>query len=387
VNPSLKHSRKISPLALAIVFPFAILLFGQAADFDGRPALILKNDKVELTVLTRGAMMVNLVLRDDSEKLSPFWNAERAQRATGSAPSRPSASLGHFLCLDGFGAPSAEESAAGIPFHGEANRQQFEPLQESHNGASTLILRTRLPVVQEAITRTLTQIDGENVVYVNTEVENLVAIDHPISWAEHATTGPPFLIPGQTVIDMSAAKCRVRPEKAGSTGKLAYGKDFVWPLAPLTKGGSVNLTTIPTNETSLDLATCQIDPARTYGYVTVLRPDKHLIFGYVFRREHYPWLMSWMNYSGDARAARGTEFSSQPFDISRQEAVAMNPLFDTPTFRWLPAKSKIESRFLMFYTKVPDDFSKIDDVTLDSGKLTIVDHSGKRMTLAASKGL
>jgi hypothetical protein len=62
---------------------------------------------------------------------------------------------------------------------------------------------------------------------------------------------------------------------------------------------------VAANETSLDLATCVIDPARTYGYVTVLRPDKHLLFGYVFRREEFPWLMSWMNYSGDARAARG----------------------------------------------------------------------------------
>ncbi len=50
------------------------------------------------------------------------------------------------------------------------------------------------------------------------------------------------------------------PQKAGSTGKLAYEKDFVWPLAPLTQGGSVNLTTVPANGTSLDLATCLIDP-------------------------------------------------------------------------------------------------------------------------------
>jgi hypothetical protein len=58
--------------------------------------------------------------------------------------------------------------------------------------------------------------------------------------------------------------------------------------------------------------------------------------------------MSWMNYTGDNRAARGMEFSSQPFDISHQETVAISPLFGTPTF----AKSTIETRFLMFYTKV-----------------------------------
>jgi hypothetical protein len=97
--------------------------------------------------------------------------------------------------------------------------------------------------------------------------------------------------------------------------------------------------------------------------------------------------MSWMNYTGDRHAARGMEFSSQPFDISHRETVAMSPLFGAPTFRWLPAKSTLETRFLMFYTKVPDDFTRIDDVTLESGRLTILDHSGKRVVLAASRGL
>jgi hypothetical protein len=65
----------------------------------------------------------------------------------------------------------------------------------------------------------------------------------------------------------------------------------------------------------------------------------------------------------------------------------MSPLFGTPTFRWLSAKSTIETRFLMFYTKAPDDFTRIDDVTLDGGRLTILDHSGKRLVLPASQGL
>jgi hypothetical protein len=76
------------------------------------------------------------------------------------------------------------------------------------------------------------------------------------------------------------------------------------------------------------------------------------------------------------------EFSSQPFDISHHDTVAMSPLFGLPTFRWLPAKSKIESRFLLFYARVPKGFTKIDDVTMQGGKLTIVDHSGETVVLA-----
>ena len=369
--------------------PFALLLvawalIAETTDFDGRPALILHNEKIELTILTRGATLANLVLRDDPEKLSPYWNTDRALKPNGPPPSPLSGSIGHFLCLDGFGAPSDEEAAAGIPFHGEASRQQFETVTGT---ATTIQLKARLPLAQEDITRTITLIDGENVVYVNTEVESLLAIDHPISWAEHATTGPPFLSPGQTIIDLPATKCRVRPQKAGSTGKLAYGKDFVWPMGPLTKGGTVNLTTVPANEISLDLASCIVDPARTYGYVTVLRPDKHLIFGYVFRREEFPWLMSWMNYSGDARAARGFEFSTQPFDVSHRETVDAHEMFGTPTYKWLPAKAKLHASFLLFYSEAPDGFENVTDVKLDGGQLQVLDKSGRVITLKASRPL
>lgn len=59
-----------------------------------------------------------------------------------------------------------------------------------------------------------------------------------------------------------------------------------------------------------------------------------------------------------------------------------------PTFRWLPAKSTISTRFLMFYLRVPQGFSQIDDVRLEGGKLVIEDRkSGKRVDAPASRGL
>jgi hypothetical protein len=41
----------------------------------------------------------------------------------------------------------------------------------------------------------------------------------------------------------------------------------------------------------------------------------------------------------------------------------------------------------MFYARVPEGFTKIDNVTFENGKITILDHSGKSVTLAASQGL
>jgi hypothetical protein len=65
----------------------------------------------------------------------------------------------------------------------------------------------------------------------------------------------------------------------------------------------------------------------------------------------------------------------------------MSPLFGTPTFRWLPAKAKLQTNFLLFYVRVPEGFTRIDDVVLESGNLTIVDRSGLKLVLPASRGL
>jgi len=60
-------------------------------------------------------------------------------------------------------------------------------------------------------------------------------------------------------------------------------------------------------------------------------------------------------------------------------------LFDTPTYRWLPAKSKVSSRYLIFYTKVPSGFKKVDDVRLEGSKVVVEDRSAKqKITLTAS---
>ncbi|MDR3700729.1 MAG: hypothetical protein P4L56_13880 [Candidatus Sulfopaludibacter sp.] len=351
----------------------AVLLFvtaGATQQASRPPDMILTNDLLELTILGTGGTFSKLLLRD-GEPVSPL------------------ASIGHFLALDGFGAPSEQERAAGMPFHGEASKQAVKVIASQNSGpVRSLTLQTLLPLAQESLTRKVEMVEGEQVVYVTSDLESGMAVDRPFSWAEHATIGPPFLEKGKTVVDMPALNCRVRPFKPGAIpGRLAYERDFQWPLAPTKDNGQADLRLVPADNNYLDLASCQMDPKRKLAFVTALHLDKHLLFGYVFRRQDYPWLMSWMNYTGDSRAARGMEFSTQPFDISHRETVAMSPLFGTPTFRWLPAKARLQTRFLLFYARAPEGFTRVDDVVLEGGKLTIVDRSGLRLVLPASREL
>jgi hypothetical protein len=232
-------------------------------------------------------------------------------------------------------------------------------------------------------------VDGEQVVYIDSELESLLAFDRPVNWGEHATIGPPFLELGKTVVEMSATRAQTRSYESQSETpphRLASFKPFTWPMAPGRNGESIDVRPTPALTPIGDHTTSLMDPARRLVFVTAFHPDKRLLLGYVFRREEYPWTQLWESYPADGRLARGLEFATQPFDVPRREVIQLNAMFDAPTYRWLPAKSRIRSAFLMFYTRTPGGFRKVDDVVLDGGRLTVEDRmSGIKVMLAASR--
>ena len=357
------------------------------ASFEGMPAVHISNGKLELTILQRGSSFAQLVMKGDPQRINPLWEPIRMAREALSKPTF-GASIGHFVCVDGFGGVSKEEAAAGLTGHGEAHIQTFEILRQT---AEMVEMRATLPVLQETLTRTVRMIEGESVVYVSSRLESLLGFDRPVVWAEHATIGSPFLEPGVTAVDLPAEKSQTRPYKDGGRGlphRLPSGQDFTWPNAPGAQGGLVDVRTAPANTNSGDHTTSLMDRSRKYAFVTALHPGKRLIFGYVFRHEEFPWVQSWENYPPNGKLARGLEFSTQPYDVPRREAVTLATMFGAPTYRWLPAKSSITSGFLFFYATAPEGMQHVDDVRLEDGKLTITDRRANRsLTLAASGGL
>lgn len=355
--------------------------------FEEQPSLVFSGDRLALTILTRGGAFAELTLADDPARLSPLWNPARQAREAGK-PAPLGTSVGHFVCVDGFGSGSPEEKAAGLPNHGEAHLEPWHVRSSGKQGrTATVSFTVKLPLLQEQFTRTLRMVDGENVVYVESELESLLAFDRPVCWAEHATVGSPFLEPVVTAIDMPAGRCRTRPYDAprADLRRLASGVDFTWPLAPERDGKKVDQRAEPADPSRLDHFACLLDPARPLVFVTALNTSQRLVFGYVFRRDEYPWVQNWDNFANGRRMTRGIEFSTQPYDVSRREVVETHRMFDTPVYRWLPAKGKIGSRFLLFYARTPQGMRNVDDVRLENGRIVIEDrHSHQRVTLEAS---
>jgi hypothetical protein len=62
-------------------------------------------------------------------------------------------------------------------------------------------------------------------------------------------------------------------------------------------------------------------------------------------------------------------------------------MFGTPTYKWLPAKAKLHTSFLLFYSKAPAGFESVADVKLEGGQIQIRDKSGRVIALKASRPL
>ncbi|MDZ4802659.1 MAG: hypothetical protein SGI92_31240 [Bryobacteraceae bacterium] len=347
-----------------LLFPALLTAAAFAQDFRGKPAVTIANDKIEITVLRQGAALASIVLRDDPSKLNPLWTPEQ----------RPNGGFGHFICVDGFGGMSPEESKAGLQGHGEALRTEFQVIGPiTQDGVSTVTLTALLPLVQERFTRSYELRPGENVVYVRSRLESLVAFDRTIAWAEHATIGSPFLERAVTAVDQSGTQSRSRPYNAAQKGRrsLDSGKDFTWPAAPLASGSTVDLRTAPISGATMDHSTTRQDTAQPNSWVTAVNPKMGRLIGWVWRTSDFPWLQNWQNYPEQGVLARGLEFSTQPWDVPRREAVALNPMMGNPTFRWLPAKAAIETTFVLFYTPVPRTLTRVTSLDAGSGKILL----------------
>jgi hypothetical protein len=363
----------------------------QKTTFEGYPAVTLSNDKMELKLMVQGSTLASVVLRDDPEKLNPLWNPMRMARELGQSP-HFDGGAGLFVCVDGFGPVSAEEKAVGLPMHGEAHAQMFEVTSHREGSSDSVTMRATLPIVHEVFTRTFRVFEGESVISVDSELENQLGFDRPVNWAEHATIGSPFLDSGATVVDISGSRSRTRPyteiANGPSTRRLTSGEDFTWPLAPGLNGDAIDLRQTPDNAHLLDHATTLLDPKRALEWATAINTKEHLLLGYIFRRAEYPWLQYWGNYPPTHKFSRGMEFGTQPFDVPRREAVSTGEMFGEPTYRWLPAKSKISSRFVVFYMRVPEGFDKVDDVRIDGGQIIVEDHlTHKEVRLVATVDL
>lgn len=286
---------------------------------------------------------------------------------------------GHSLSFDYFGPPSEEETAAGLSTHGEAPALKWKRAVSGPTATNCLTYGCRLPEAQIDFQRNLCLDDTNPVVYCQERAENLSCVDRPISWNEHVTFGAPFLEAGTTIFDMPATRAKVCPPDYSENIFLRTNAEFDWPHAPKKDGASANLRTMARE--SYGHYTAQLlDPALDVVFVSACNPKLQLMVLYVFRRAEFPWVGNWEERNNRTSPpwkgrtfCRGIEFSTTPFAIPRRDTIDQGPLFGERTYRWLPARSVREVRFMILLQKVPTDFSGVHAVTLENEEVCIAE--------------
>lgn len=343
-----------------------------------RRAVSIENAEIRVTVLEGGGHVAEIFHK--ATGVNPLWTPawpsiepevfdHEAHPGYGAGPAESrllSAIMGHNLCLDFFGGPSADEEAAGLSAHGEASVAVYDV----DDGPESLVMRATLPIAQLRVERRIS-LDGPAVRFIE-RVENLAGIDRPIGWTQHVTLGPPFLERGVTEFRIPATRSRVFEGTFGAADYLVAGADFDWPVAPAigepgSRGGHADLRRSSAAPSSSAYTAHLMDPARDDAWFVAHSAQHQLAFGYVWRRADFPWLGIWEEnasrtappWNGTA-LTRGMEFGVSPFPESRRQMIDRGQLFGVPTYRWIAARGVVEVEYwavLRAAAQVPEVWS------------------------------
>jgi hypothetical protein len=337
--------------------------------YGDRRAARIENESVRLTVLREGGHIAEML--DKATGINPLWappwtsiepsaydRAVHTEYGAGGDAKLLAGIAGHNLCLDIFGGPSRDEAAAGVTAHGDASIAEYD----IGEAGDALVMRATLPFAQIRVERRIALHDRR--VAVHERIESLCAFDRPIGWTQHVTLGPPFLEKGRTEFRASAARSRVFESEFGADDYLQPGACFEWPNAPRSDRGVADLRVFTSAPASSAYTAHLMDPVAPTAFFVAFSPDLRLAFSYVWMRSDFPWMGIWEeNCSRTAppwngrTVTRGMEFGVSPFPETRRAMVDRGRMFDMPTFRWLPAKSALETEYwivLQTATSIPD---------------------------------
>ncbi len=361
---------------------------GQGTSYHGRRAWTLRNNRMSVVITPGGGHIASMTLNSGrGAGLNPFWLPpwqsvepgvwQQDPAAYGGKPAAQllSCILGHNICVDFFGAPSAPETAAGMPVHGEAPCVNWRATSRSR---SHLAYSTHLPMARMNVSRTIRMRPGSSAIWINESIENLDGIDRPIGWQQHPSFGPPFLEAGATFFDMPGKDSSVYPKEFSKGERLKRGANFQWPNAPLKSGGDVDLREYPKGGKNSDYTATVLDPKEKWGWVTAVNVKRGLLAGYVWPRADWPWVGNWEEnhfrsgkpWLGRA-VVRGMEFGTTPYPDSRRDAVKMGSMFRTPTYRWISAKGKQTIGYGAFLASIPPGTTGVRDVEVEGNNIRV----------------
>jgi hypothetical protein len=356
------------------------------ANWHGRKAYVLANDRVTVTALCGGGHIADLRLVDGPD-VSPMWvppwptiepynyveNSHKLLYGTTTEGKLLSGLAGHSVCLDYFGSPSPEEAKQGLSQHGEApsSKWHLKTVSRAQNRINA-VLSVSLPIAGLDFTRSIQLSNGESVVYFTETVRNRRKADHFFHWTQHVTLGAQFLSGDQSYITLPGRRALTYPH-GYDEGKalLASDQEFTWPNAPLVGGGTTDLTRPFVRKGLGFVVGVQLERERSVSFVAAVNAEHNLAIAYCFKTEDFPWVAVWEENLGiaavpwkESTQARGLEFSTTPLPVFRRESFLAGHIFGQPTRTFVPAMGAKSVRYVAVLRRLPEGFGRLQEIEL-----------------------
>lgn len=345
---------------LTLLLVAALPAAGAEKTVNGRRTSVMEGTAAQLAIDLAGGSIVDFHLTGG---VNPF----RWESPGGPTEPRP---MGHFLCLDRWGAPSDAEKNNGMWFHGEAPRVTWSVQTDAavRNGMIVTEMSAMLPMAGIEAKRHIRMAAGGGWFMVRESVTNRNKLGRIYNMVQHPTIGPPFL-DESTLVDSNARQGFMQ----SSPMPNPEHPSVVWPQA-LKDGQPVNLRHL-TNDPLPNVVSYVID--EEYGWTTAASLSQGLLLGYVWKRDDYPWFNAWRHVENGKPRARGLEFGTtglhQPYPV----LVKKGRIFGRPLFAYLDAGETQTRSYGCFLAKIPKDYKGVERIVVTSGQVVIHERGGE----------
>lgn len=382
-------------------------VYGQVSltktDFEGREAYALQNDKMRISMLSGGGYIAELSLlsSDKKESVNPLfvphyktidphlYDADQHgdMYRRGINGKLMAGYMGQYLCFPYFGRPNSEfESKLGSSLHGEAYTVKYQVQKEIKEESSVVSATAMLPISKYAVSRSITLLQGQSVVLVEEEIENLERFDRPYKYVQHVTFGKPFIEYGKTFVDAPVSRIAYSSKKDDPSNS----NTVEWPLVRTQEGDEFNVGHFASDKGEGGYFAWFMDPDRDFTWFTMYNKDYNLLVGYVFEKDENPWIGDWQENQHDLKVPRdgkviawGLEVGTSPFGSGITQSIDRGPVFETPTYRWIGAKEKKKQSYLIFMLEIDEGFKGVKDLKLEEGAIILTEkESAQKIRIA-----
>ena len=186
---------------------------------------------------------------------------------------------------------------APIPFHGELWCAAWDVgIVEDTPDRVSVVLRTETTQTPFRVEKQLTLEAGQSRLLIDETVTNASSTPIEFMWGHHPSFGPPFL--DETCqIDLPQATGSTRRASPLPTSTLEFDSTFAWPIAPLSAGGSLDLSAVPGPDAGRSEWVCLSELRE--GWYGITSGRRRVGFGMRWDTHVFPYVWFWQVWGGE----------------------------------------------------------------------------------------